>query len=89
MPPSVFCILIWRLTVQILYPDGYMGCSLQEALHNEHLIWSKGDSMEVQVKMLMRDSFRTTLMLVILIEMMNTLDAFMNIPIPRVRVIRL
>jgi len=49
----MFCILIWRLAVQLLYPYGYMGCSLQEALDNEHLIWSKGDRLEAQMTMLM------------------------------------
>ncbi|XP_037728950.1 uncharacterized protein LOC119559885 [Drosophila subpulchrella] len=89
MPPSMFCILIWRLAVQLLYPYGYMGCSLQEALNNEHLIWSKGDRLEAQMMMLMRDSLRTTLMLVIVMEMMSSVNEALNIRLPMGLAVRL
>ncbi|XP_016991682.1 uncharacterized protein LOC108053507 [Drosophila rhopaloa] len=80
MAPSVFIVLFWRLSVQLLYPYGYMDCSLQEALGNENLIWSKGDRIEVQLLMLMRDSFRTTIVLVMMMEMLAWLDAALNLP---------
>ncbi|XP_017073628.1 uncharacterized protein LOC108109565 [Drosophila eugracilis] len=89
MAPSVIFVLMWRLNLQILYPYDYMGCSLQGALNNEHLIWSKGDPYELQMRMYLRDSFRTTLMLVLMMEMMQAVDAAINVPIPMVMAVRL
>ncbi|XP_039493411.1 uncharacterized protein LOC120452980 [Drosophila santomea] len=82
MAPSIFFVLIWRLTVQMMYPYGYMGCSLQDALDNESLVWNKGDRMENQMMMLIRDSICTTLLLVLMMEVMQTINAAVNIPIP-------
>ncbi|KPU79796.1 uncharacterized protein Dana_GF18054, isoform C [Drosophila ananassae] len=79
--PSIFYILFWRLAVQVLYPYAYMDCSLQDALANEQLVWSKGDRLEQQMLAMMRESFRTTIMLVMMMEMMHTLDAALNLPI--------
>lgn len=77
--PSIFFILIWRITVQMMYPYGYMDCSLQDALDNEYLVWNKGDHRENQM-MLIRETVQTTLLLVLMIEVMLTF----NIPIPMV-----
>ncbi|XP_052858318.1 uncharacterized protein LOC128266088 [Drosophila gunungcola] len=83
MAPSVFIVLFWRLSVQLLYPYGYMDCSLQDALANDNLIWSMGDRdrKEGQLLMLMRKSFRTTTMLVLMIELMAMLEAALNFPL--------
>ncbi|XP_017124185.1 uncharacterized protein LOC108144052 [Drosophila elegans] len=81
MAPSVFIVLFWRLSVQLLYPYGYMDCSLQDALANDNLIWSMGDRMEVQLLKLMRKSFRTTTMLVLMMELMAMLEAALNFPL--------
>ncbi|XP_043655052.1 uncharacterized protein LOC122621294 [Drosophila teissieri] len=89
MAPSIFFVLIWRLTVQMMYPYGYMGCSLQDALDNEHLVWNKGDRMENQLMMLIRDSIRTTLLFVLMIEVMQSMNEAVNIPIPMVMAARL
>jgi len=77
--PSIFFILIWRITVQMMYPYGYTDCSLQDALDNEYLVWNKGDHRENQM-MLIRETVQTTLLLVLMIEVMLTF----NIPIPMV-----
>ncbi|EDX13853.1 GD20909 [Drosophila simulans] len=75
--PSTFFVLIWRITLQIMYPYGYMDCSLQDALDNEYLVWNKGDDRENQM-MLLRDTIQTSLLLVLMIELMLTF----NIPFP-------
>lgn len=62
-----------------MYPYGYMDCSLQDALDNEYLVWNKGDHRENQM-MLIRETVQTTLLLVLMIEVMLTF----NIPIPMV-----
>ncbi|KAH8383791.1 hypothetical protein KR009_010593, partial [Drosophila setifemur] len=79
--PSVFYILFWHLAVHMLYPYGYMDCTMQDALGNDHLVWCKGDRLEEQLVQVVRDSFRTTLMLVMLTEMMRSLDAALNLPV--------
>ncbi|XP_026839696.1 uncharacterized protein LOC113564860 [Drosophila erecta] len=71
-----------------MYPYGYMDCSLQDALDNEHLIWNKGDRLENQMMMLIRESIRTTLLLVMMMEVMQTMNAAVNIPIPMVMAAR-
>jgi len=63
----------------MMYPYGYMDCSLQDALDNEYLVWNKGDHRENQM-MLIRETVQTTLLLVLMIEVMLTF----NIPIPMV-----
>uniref|UniRef100_B3P8Q3 GG11093 n=2 Tax=Drosophila erecta TaxID=7220 RepID=B3P8Q3_DROER len=65
-----------------------MDCSLQDALDNEHLIWNKGDRLENQMMMLIRESIRTTLLLVMMMEVMQTMNAAVNIPIPMVMAAR-
>lgn len=48
-------------------------------MDNEYLVWNKGDHRENQM-MLIRETVQTTLLLVLMIEVMLTF----NIPIPMV-----
>ncbi|XP_016960035.1 uncharacterized protein LOC108031302 [Drosophila biarmipes] len=82
IPPSMFCVLIWRLAVQFLYPYAYMNCSLQEALDNEHLIWSKGDRFEELLMILMRSSLRVTLMFVLMMEILTSVNEALGMRLP-------
>ncbi|XP_030371208.1 uncharacterized protein LOC115621647 isoform X2 [Scaptodrosophila lebanonensis] len=67
MPPSIFFILFWRIAVSVLYPYGYTDCFIQDVL---------ADSMQPNKRELLhrrwflniRDSFQTTLMLVMMME---------------------
>ncbi|KAH8335742.1 hypothetical protein KR074_012623, partial [Drosophila pseudoananassae] len=79
--PSIFYVIFWRMAVQVLYPYAYMECSLQDALVNEQLVWSKGDGRELQMLAQVRETFQEALMLVMCMELLHCLNAAVNLPI--------
>ncbi|KAH8251929.1 hypothetical protein KR038_011294, partial [Drosophila bunnanda] len=73
--PSLFFVLFWRLAVDVLYPYSYMDGFLEDALANEHLVWTPGSRITRHLLTVTRDAFRTILMMVMLMEMFQGLDA--------------
>ncbi|KRG00091.1 uncharacterized protein Dwil_GK27849 [Drosophila willistoni] len=42
MPPTTYLVLLWRISIHILYPFIYMNSSLQDALGADYKeMWSK------------------------------------------------
>ncbi|XP_017058182.1 uncharacterized protein LOC108099298 isoform X1 [Drosophila ficusphila] len=80
MSPSAIFVLFWRINVQLVYPYGYMDRSLEDALNDDNLVWSKGDRIERNLEWLLRDSFRTSVILVLMMEMLRFVDLAVNIP---------
>ncbi|XP_017058183.1 uncharacterized protein LOC108099298 isoform X2 [Drosophila ficusphila] len=77
---SAIFVLFWRINVQLVYPYGYMDRSLEDALNDDNLVWSKGDRIERNLEWLLRDSFRTSVILVLMMEMLRFVDLAVNIP---------
>ncbi|XP_017020419.1 uncharacterized protein [Drosophila kikkawai] len=82
MEPSLFFVLFWRLAVDVLYPYSYMDRSLEDALANEHLLWTPNSRFIRQLMSVARDAFQTILMMVMMMEMFQGLDAALDLNIP-------
>ncbi|XP_017102913.1 uncharacterized protein [Drosophila bipectinata] len=79
MPPNLFYILFWRLAVEFLYPYAYMECSLQDALLNEQLVWSKGSPKQQQMLLFAQETLQDFLMFVLILDLIQRLNAAIDV----------
>ncbi|KAH8293238.1 hypothetical protein KR018_000966, partial [Drosophila ironensis] len=83
MPPTLIYILIWRLSIEVLYPYNYTDADLPDTLGYGHITWSRQYRIMSEAWVMMREQVGSMLFLVCVMEIMTNLEAALNLPIAR------